>query len=228
MPRLLIAVRSAVFAAAIQNRLQQQYDIAICTDGCQALNCLVALRPDCLILDLMLPQKDGLNVLREAAYLPSVILAITDYVTPYVQQEAVALGVWHMLLMPTVHAVSTTLLNMQPVTRKQDITGQVIFHLQALDFQSHLDGYAQLCIGIPMYAADPSQKLGQTLYPAIAAKLDVCDGRNVEHSIRTAIRAAWMRKDPAVWAKYFPPDSAGRIPCPSNKRFMTRILQFIE
>lgn len=228
MPRLLIAVRSAVFAAALESRFQHEYDIRICTDGCRALEALLQFQPDGLILDLVLPMKDGFCILQESAFRPGIILAITDCVTPYVQQTAYDLGIQHMLLMPTVHAVCTTFLRMLPQSRKQDITGQVIAHLQALDIPPVLDGYHQLCVGIPLYAADPGQKLCQNLYPAIAEKLALYDGRNVERSIRTAIHSAWLSKDPAVWAKYFPPDCTGSIPCPSNKQFLTRIVQLLE
>lgn len=228
MPRLLIAVRSAVFAAALETRFHREFDIRICTDGSSALELLLQFQPEGLIMDLILPLKDGFSILRESGHQPKVILALTDFISPYVQQTAYTLGIQHLLLMPTVHTVCTSFLNLYQRPRKQDIATQVIAHLQALDFQSHLDGYEQLCVAIPLYAADPEQKLCAVLYPAIAARLELSDGRNVERSIRNAIASAWKKKDPTVWAKYFPPDASGRIPCPSNKIFLTRIVQLLE
>lgn len=61
---------------------------------------LEALRPDVLILDLCLPVKNGLSVLRETRYKPPVILALTTLWTDQVIEDALDAGVQDMILKP--------------------------------------------------------------------------------------------------------------------------------
>ncbi len=41
------------------------YDTTICNDGSEATELFHSVRPDCVLLDVMLPNKDGLTVCRE-------------------------------------------------------------------------------------------------------------------------------------------------------------------
>lgn len=222
MLRLLIAESSEIFANALADTFRKEFDIRVCTDGRTALDLLLDFQPDALILNLNLSQKDGITVLREAACLPPVILATCTLPTPYSQKAAVELGVKHILNTPTVNAVSVCLMDMLRQDAAQpDPQAVAALHLHILNFKPCHNGYAQLCTAIPLFAANPRQKLSIELYPTVAARLGSADGRNVERSIRKAICAAWKKKDKTVWAKYFPPGSNGRISCPSNKVFIT-------
>ena len=77
-----------------------QYNVQICHTGTEALTMLDTLRPDILILDLCLPVIDGLSVLRQTHYKPSVILALTNLLTDNVLRDAAAVGVQDILLIP--------------------------------------------------------------------------------------------------------------------------------
>ena len=77
-----------------------QYEVHICTTGTDVLKLLEALRPDILILDLMLPTMDGLTVLRSSTYKPHTILARTNLITPTVIHSAAKVGVQDLLLIP--------------------------------------------------------------------------------------------------------------------------------
>ena len=96
--------------------------------------------------------------------------------------------------------------------------------LRKLNMHTHLDGYRQLCLAIPMFAENPGTRLSKELYPAIADKMALADPRAVEHSIRMAITDAWARRDPAVWDKYFP----GSHKPPNNKAFLCRLAELLE
>ena len=114
------------------------------------------------------------------------------------------------------------------IVPKEDLVCQTMVHLHVLSFLTHLDGYRQLRAGIPIFAANPTLRLSKELYPAIAKQLDIPDARSVEHSIRKAIEAAWHRRNPVVWAKYFPPGPDGNIHCPTNKTFISRLAEMLE
>ena len=85
MKRLMIADSSTAMISALESALGQQYEIQSCTDGETAKCLLEQFQPDILILNLMLPRKDGLTLLQETAFRPAIILALTAYLSPYVQ-----------------------------------------------------------------------------------------------------------------------------------------------
>lgn len=229
MRRMLIADISEVFAAALEKVFCAEFEIRTCLDGETAQELLLSFRPDVLILHFSLPYKDGLTVLQEAAYVPPMILGITNYVSNYVAQRAVDLGVGYILLMPTVNAVRVRVADMlNTYESKDDPEAQLKLHLHALNIASHLDGYGYLLHGIPLYAKDPQQRLTKELYPAIAQQTACKDPRSIEHAIRTAIESAWKHSDPAVWAKYFPLGKTGKPRYPTNKEFISRLAQMIQ
>ncbi|HEY4997492.1 MAG TPA: response regulator [Usitatibacter sp.] len=64
--RVLLVEDSARLASSIRDYLEQHdYDVCIVGDGLVASERFERLRPDLVILDLMLPGKDGLTVCRE-------------------------------------------------------------------------------------------------------------------------------------------------------------------
>ena len=231
MQKLLIADSSDIFISALVASLQGQFEICVCTDGQTTLEQLQQEQPDILILNLMLPHTDGLTVLQQTSFHPTVILAITMHMSAYVEQAITALGVDYTMIAPSVESV---------VLRLQDLLGQytvsaevtdpasvAIHHLHMLNVPTHLDGYRQLCLALPLFAKNPRQLLTKELYPAIAQLCGCSDSRSVEHSIRTAIHAAWKHKDNAIWRKYFTITSVGKSSCPTNKEFICRLAEIL-
>ncbi len=229
MHKLLIADSSEPFTDALKEVFENDFDLQICQDGETALELLVKFQPEVLILNLMLPFKDGLTVLQESAHRPKVILAVCPYVNSYIEQAAVNLGVQYIMLMPTVNALRVRLMDMIAATipQKEDLQGQTVVHLHILNFSTHLDGYQQLCVGIPIFFQNPGMRLSKELYPAIAKHFGLPDARTVEHSIRKAIAAAWRHRDAVVWEKYFPKRPDGTVSCPTNKEFICHIAEML-
>jgi len=65
-PRILLVEDNARLAASIRDYLKQQgYDVLVEADGRAASNRFDRHEPDLVVLDLMLPGKDGLSVCRE-------------------------------------------------------------------------------------------------------------------------------------------------------------------
>jgi hypothetical protein len=114
------------------------------------------------------------------------------------------------------------------IAPKADLNAQAAVLLHSLNFPTHLDGYQQLCVGIPIFAKNPNMRLSKELYPQIARQFSLPDARTVEHSIRKAVASAWVRKDPAVWAKFFPADPNGEFLCPTNKEFIAHIAEHLD
>ena len=232
MQKLLIADGSVIFSSVLANALQDRFQITVCADGKTALELLQKEQPDALILNLMLPHTDGLTVLQKSAFHPRVILAITMHLSSYVEQSIAALGIDYTMVCPSVEAVVTRL---DDLTRQSSLPAESIdlhaltkHHLHILNMPTHLDGYRQLCLALPMFTENPQQLLTKELYPEVAKQWGSKDGRSVEHSIRKAIQAAWHQRDNALWRKYFAVNHQGHIPCPTNKEFICRLAEILR
>lgn len=228
MLRLLIAESSVLFAGLLQDRLLADMQVEVCHDGEEALRLLQSFQPDAMILNLQLPRKDGFTLLRQASYVPRVILAVSGFISTSVQQTAYSLGVSQLVLMPSANTVITHLTTLlqqaDDPDREPDLRELARYHLQQLNFLPHLDGYKDLTVALPLFFADPEQTLSKELYPAVAKIMGHSDARAVERSIRLAITRAWKTRDPAVWQKYFPAEQG----CPKNKLFLARICEMMK
>ena len=232
MQMLLIADSSEIFTSALEAALQKQFQVITCADGNSALELLQSLRPDILILNLLLPYKDGLMVLQQANFHPPVIMAITTHVNAYVEHAIMTLGIDYTMISPSVEAVVLRLQDLlqqysAPVD-SMDVESWAVHHLHLLNFPTHLDGYRQLCLALPMYARNPQQLMTKELYPAVARLCGCKDGRSVEHSIRKAIQAAWKHRDNAIWRKYFAFGANGTLACPTNKEFLCILAEILN
>ena len=64
--RILIAEDEKTLNATLKKRLEEQsYSVDACLDGQEALDYLDSAEYDVVLLDIMMPKKDGLSVLRE-------------------------------------------------------------------------------------------------------------------------------------------------------------------
>ncbi len=232
MKRLLIADSSEPLTTALMDAFNYEFETRSCADGEAALELLLSFQPDLLIINLQLPYKDGLTVLQEAAYRPPIILATTSYTNPYIEHTATALGVGYTMISPAVNALRVRLMDMvhqsKNMTGTFDLHTETVTHLHILNFLTHLDGYHQLCIGIPLFYHNPRQRLMKELYPKIAGFCGNTDERSVEHSIRKAIEASWKVGNHTVWSKYFPAGADGKVSCPTNKEFISRIAEALN
>ena len=71
-------------------------------DGEQALRLIEEKKPDVLILDLMLPKRDGISILKAISQWEHkpITLATSAFVTEYVSMAAANLGVRYLMLKP--------------------------------------------------------------------------------------------------------------------------------
>lgn len=228
--KLLIAESSEDFRIALAESLRGAYCVRECADGVEALRLIRSFRPDVLVLDLMLPGKDGITLLQEAAAagLRPMVLATTRFASDYVLDAAGQLGVGYVMIKPceiraTVARIGdlSRRLNVPLVTRPDPRTCASNM-LLTLGVPTKLNGYGYLREAIRLMASDPDQSITKELYPAVG-KLFRCEPKNVERSIRSAIDSAWKKRDERIWGLYFQPDASGEIPRPTNAAFITRL-----
>lgn len=231
MQKILIADRSDDLCFVLKKLLEKEYDVTVCYDGETALSLLRGIQPDALILDLRLPVLDGFTLLAELqGQLPPAILAITDGGTDYDHRMAIEQGAGYVLQRPfntrSVLFHIKWLLHYARDPKHTPIDPRTITsaHLSRLGLDCSHDGYQQLRLGIPLFMQDPSMHLGKELFPAIIAIWGRGDPVSLERTIRSAIEAAWKRRNVAIWAEYFPDCEK----CPSNKKFIARLSEFTQ
>ena len=227
MRKLLIADCSEAYRTALTAALQDTYQVFCCRTGTEAWELLQRERPDILVLDLMLPELDGLTLLERAcdAGLHPMVLAVTPLLSPYVFRCAQRLGIEYLVRKPCdIDAIASRIKDLsqriQPAAPAVDPASYVTELLLSLHFSTKHNGFSYLREGILLMAKDPSQSVTKILYPAVAHTFD-CQKENVERSIRTAMEHAWERGDQELWCRYFP-DAHQR---PTNAVFISRITE---
>jgi two-component system alkaline phosphatase synthesis response regulator PhoP len=87
--RILVVDDEPDFAGIVQANLRKEgYDVEVAYDGNEALAKVKANPPDCIVLDVMMPEKDGFQVCAELKHddkfqnIPIIMLtAVADHVT---------------------------------------------------------------------------------------------------------------------------------------------------
>ena len=218
---LIVADSSEDFGRALQLQFESFCTVHCCTDGREALDLLGRLHADVLVLDLMLPQMDGLSLLNALSATGDCpgILATSAYVSPYIQDAAEKLGVACLLEKPcelqkAEEAVRELLKRRErscPEDRFMRISG-LLLHL---GFSAKLRGYAYLRDAVLKFSEDPGLSIIKELYPCVAGIYGVT-AEDVEHSIRSAAMDAWAHSLQGVWSLYFPQKPGTNGIRPSN------------
>jgi len=229
MQSVLIIAPDDAFRTELIKELQKHYRLLYCGNATEGIACFRSIQPDVLILNLFLPGIDGLRMLEMLGDRhPTVTITLSAVYTLYDTQQLLELGVNHMLLMPcTIHTVMhhvVRLLKYREDAQRTEVQKSITDHLTCLGFPTHLDGYQMLRMGTPIFAQDPNQSMTKEFYPAVALLCGNGNWKQVERSIRTAIRHAWEHRDADIWQRYFP----DVIRCPSSKKFISRMTELLE
>ena len=227
---VLIADSSQEFCEELKNILRWICNAETCTSGTKVLSMLSQLHPDVLLLDLMLPELDGISVLKalDSSGSRPAILASTCLVTDYILETAQSLNISYLLVKPCdVHATAARieeLLKKVSVSEDpdEDCSCQISSLLIMMGFSVKLNGFRYLQQAVYRILKDPDQSITKELYPGVGHVYGTL-GSHVERSIRGAIQDAWKHRDDRIWQLYFPPDSNGEMAKPTNAVFITRI-----
>ena len=165
-----------------------------------------SLKYDLIILDLIMPKKDGMGVLKELkeAKIISNIIVATSYNAPDTIRKVSEYGVNYYILKPfELSDLEDKILDTFTISGKKTIN---IFNnnlqisiskmLHELGMPSHIKGYQYIRESISMVYDNPDIVGGITkeLYPELASKFDTTVSR-VERAIRHAIEVSWNRGD---------------------------------
>ena len=105
MYRVMLANSSEDYSISLTATLKQSDRYAVvgyANDGVRASDMLHEVDPEILVVDMMLPQADGISVIKTANAMekPPMLLVLADFMTEFVSSLLVSLGVQYVLLKP--------------------------------------------------------------------------------------------------------------------------------
>jgi len=215
---VLIADDNKMFTDELAAYLKTMPDMSVAGvayDGNEALGMLSETKPDVVILDVIMPERDGLGVLKHMSMLKTkkpicLVLSVTG--SNSIMETAIKLGADYFMLKPqSFPAIADTIRSFSGVNR--DVGGTVVEQASAttqskpVDLESivtefihelgvpaHIKGYQYIRSAIMMVVDDMEMLnfITKQLYPTIAKKYKTTSSR-VERAIRHSIEVAWSR-----------------------------------
>lgn len=233
--QLLIADDADDFRLELESVLQNTYRVHCCRNGKDALEFVHQYQPDIVVLDLMLPNLDGISLLSCIAKYETrpKVLATTRYVTDYIIQTAQELNVDYVMRKPcdaqaTAERIQDLSRRIQPRPEAQfDPAVFAAQMLSSLDIPAHLRGYRCLQHSITTKAARPDISLTKELYPIVGAPYNATAAQ-VERTMRSAIDCGWKRQNFEVWKTYFHAEADGTVARPTNGVFIARLAEVLR
>ena len=227
MLKLLIADGAEEFHMALAEQLAGSFIIRSCHRGKQAMEMVSSFRPDILVLDLMLPELDGISFLQRLAEQNAmpVVLATSRFINDYVLEASVRYGVAYLVSKPcdiraTAARVRDLATRMKPVVLARPDNKTVVRNvLLSLSFPPKLRGFTYLQEAVLELMEHPGQMVTKELYPTVGKRC-YASKEQVERSIRSAIAAAYKVRNEQIWRQYFASDSNVELSRPTNGAFI--------
>lgn len=241
--RVLIADEDSDFRERLEKSLRQAQVEVIGTyrTGAGLTDAIAESKPDLVVMDLLLPEMDGLDVLRSLHERLSGKMPMIVVVSAFASQETTAvcsdLGVSFYFRKPVdtdalVQRVcqyadanrvySAEGMNLTDQTRAIEMRVTEIIHL--IGVPAHIKGYQYLREAIIMTIRDMDaiNAITKILYPSVAKKFKTTPSR-VERAIRHAIEVAWDRGDVDTLQEYFGFTVSGTKGKPTNSEFISMV-----
>lgn len=112
---------------------------------------------------------------------------------------------------------------------KSDVRYIILILLMEIGVPTKYVGFELLAKGISICIDDPSAVLVNGLYYCISKQCaEKISEKQIEQSIRAAIKIAWKHRDAEIWNLYFLSSEGGDAAKPSNYEFITRIARLVE
>lgn len=242
--RVLIAIGDEALCRRVQlavQKLDKFSVLAATSDGLQAIAALQKAQPELLVVDMMLPQADGIAVLRAAAALPKrpTALVLTEYMTDFLTNQLIGLGAQYIMRKPSeasdiaerlaqiradrsaaAHGMSAGNANMEAMVTS------IIHEIGA---PAHIKGYQYLreAILLAVDDMDVINAITKVLYPQVAKTFSTTPSR-VERAIRHAIEVAWDRGDLETLQRFFGYTVSNTKGKPTNSEFIALIADRLQ
>lgn len=232
---VIIADNSSVFSTALSKKLKQHSELELigtADDGEQAIRMIQQLKPDILVLDLLLTKQDGIAVLKEINRMekrPKVI-ATSAFITDYVASAVANLGARYLMLKPC--DVSSVVERLEMLYHEiqykadarniaLDIETLATNMIHEIGVPAHIKGYHYLREAIIIAANDSDvlNSITAMVYTPVAKTFQTTP-RRVEQAMRHAVEVAWDRGDLDTLQGYFGYTVSNTKGKPTNSEFI--------
>lgn len=247
--RIIIADANPDFCKLLTDLTSAEEDMEVvgtASDGIEALAMLAEFMPDILLLDLVLPKLDGLEVLRR---LPetgagSHVIVLSGFVNGKVVADCSARGADYFMPKPcdppallsrirqlvgssrelTPSAGYDCRAAVQPGREDANLEAVVTDIIHEIGVPAHIKGYQYLreAIILTIKNMDMINAVTKVLYPEVAKRFGTTPSR-VERAIRHAIEVAWDRGDIETLQKFFGYTVSNIKGKPTNSEFIAMI-----
>lgn len=218
-------------------------------DGLEALSMIKITNPDVVVLDMVMPNLDGMGVLERMRYQSPnsqpVFIVVSAILNEKLAAHATKLGAEYFMLKPVDFEALTDRIEMfakepdvssipelkpssamrvVPKNVKPDIETLVTGIIHEIGIPAHIKGYQYLRHAIIMVVNDMDiiNSITKELYPTVASDFSTTPSR-VERAIRHAIEVAWDRGDTDVLNSFFGYTIANSKGKPTNSEFIAMI-----
>ena len=236
--RILLADDDTEFCARMSAVLDSADDfelVGIAENGEKALSAVNELRPDVLIIELMLPVMDGMSVLsrlHEQDGPHPAVMVFSAFASPQIGAECAALGVDLFLRKPMEPQAVCERLRLWRTGQLRAVKAEESMALELrvtevihqVGVPAHIKGYQFLRDAILLAVSDHDyiNAVTKRLYPEIA-KRNATTASRVERAIRHAIEVAWDRGDVDTLNSYFGYTIHNLRGKPTNSEFIAMI-----
>ncbi len=244
MYRVLLVNSSEDFTNMLAATLKQSDRYAVvgtANDGIRGIDLLKEVKPEFLVVDMMLPQADGIAVLKAANALDNkpMLLVLADFMTEFVSNLLVSLGVQYVLLKPCtsrsvlerLDEMRDSLVPRSPYTRTREanVEAMVTSMIHEIGVPAHIKGYQYLreAIIIAVNDMEVINAITKVLYPQVAKTFATTPSR-VERAIRHAIEVAWDRGDLETLQRFFGYTVSNTKGKPTNSEFIALIADKLQ
>ena len=231
--RILLTDSSEETRCLLQSALEQsgRFEVVASTgDGTEVVELVRTLKPDLMVLDLILPGLDGLGILRR---LKEDERPGTLAVSTFVRQEMVAedgnLGASMFVSKPySEEAMIENLLRLAEKRSEQfhspGLEEMVTAIIHEVGVPAHIKGYQYVREAIMIAVEDMEviNSVTKVLYPEVAKRFHTTPSR-VERAIRHAIEVAWDRGDIETLQRFFGYTVSNIKGKPTNSEFIAMI-----
>ena len=210
--RVMLADDNRSLLKLLSDYLGRQPDIevvAAVSDGLDIPEAVIEHQPDVLVLDIIMPRRDGFMTLEKLSepdfpVRPRVIvltgLARDDFI-----MRAIRLGASYYMVKPfDMHLLYARILEIAgerelaaaaiPEPAAESVDEQITNLFLTLGIPAHIKGYQYLREAVRMVLDDHDviNRITKELYPGIARRFDTSASK-VERAMRHAIEVAWTR-----------------------------------
>lgn len=246
--KVLLADRDGFYLQRLKRCLERKGEmqvLAMTDSGPKLLEMAKEMRPDVILLDILLSERDGFwvleNLKKEGIHAVCIMISAID--SDKLVRQAISLGAEYYMAKPIQGELLLERIcqltgteqypEKKPVKEEvrradpfRDLEGETSVLLSRMGISASIKGYHFIRRAVIMAVEDAEVLAGITkgLYPDIARSYKTSASK-VERAIRHAIESAWKKNGPQV---YF--EVAGYLPAekPTNGQFIAALSEYFR